>query len=864
MLLLLLTTALASFAQNVTVSIADFEIAPGEQKTVDILVTNDIAYGTDFGGDIYLPEGLQVVANEDGDYLTRNMTRCTTSHGLTTATKAENPALAEGQIRFSLVSQSAKTLKGNEGAVLSFTVEATDALAEDSKIELKDAFITNTSASHVKADCEANVHNANYITPALTLTAQDFVLTPSKEVTVSFAFATNIEVSAFQADITLPEGLEFVTNEEGDYATFNMSRLTSSHTPGFYLNGNKLNIQLSSSKSSNLKGEDGELFAVTLRATTDLKAESVIAISRVIASTSAGKRQDIPAIEVKVSNPDVAAKAAADKAVEELAAQLNQLTAGMAAYAEEVQAAFKTQLDEAAAAFSAIESALATDAANGDVAANADARHAEMTALQESIAKIAADAADAQKKYEEDAAAAANDAQYKLDLAAIADVQDKLDAAKNTVDEYAESVQASFADTIAALENSVADLTVTAEASYKKGTSVADAAALKESAAAVVAKIGKLLVDAAAAQNKFEEEAEKAAANEAQYKLDLAAIADVQDKLDAAKNTVDEYAESVQASFVETIDALEASVDNLTATAKASYQNGTSVADAAALQESAAAVVAKIEKLLADAADAQKAYEEAHSKKIGDIDENGTVDINDLTLIRDLILEKISTDEISESQKKAADVNGDGNISVVDLVTITNVIVYGNPNGPVASSAMNANAIADVRDYLDLQMAADRMGITLNSTKPYAAIQMDVMLPEGVSLNNVAFAGASEQVMVASNVLNNGACRIVMYTTDNSAMLPAASQLLTLSLAGEGSGVISIGNIIAATAKGESYALSAVSANHTIITGIDGVEANGVSKFDVFSINGMQNKSLKKGVNIVRDHAGHVKKMLVK
>ena len=161
-------------------------------------------------------------------------------------------------------------------------------------------------------------------------------------------------------------------------------------------------------------------------------------------------------------------------------------------------------------------------------------------------------------------------------------------------------------------------------------------------------------------------------------------------------------------------------------------------------------------------------------------------------------------------------------------------------------------------------MAADRMGITLNSTKPYVAIQMDVMLPEGVSLNNVAFDGASEQVIVASNVLANGACRIVMYTTDNSAILSGASQLLTLSLAGEGCGVISIGNIIAATAKGESYALSAVSANHTIITGINGVEANGENLFGVFSINGMQNKSLKKGVNIVRDHAGHVKKMLVK
>ena len=240
------------------------------------------------------------------------MTRWTSSHALTAATKAENSSLIEGQIRFSLVSQSGKTLKGNEGAVVSFTVEATDELAEDSKITLKDAFITNTSASNVVADCEANVHNSNYVRPVLTLSAQDFELTPTKQQNLSFAFATNREVSALQADITLPAGLEFVENEDGEYATFNMSRLTSSHTPSTTLNGNKLNIILSSTKSSNLKGEDGELFCITLKATGDLAAESVITIDRVIASTSAGKRQDIPAIEVKVSNPDVAAKAATE------------------------------------------------------------------------------------------------------------------------------------------------------------------------------------------------------------------------------------------------------------------------------------------------------------------------------------------------------------------------------------------------------------------------------------------------------------------------------------------------------------------------------------------------------------------------
>ena len=94
-LLLLLTTVLASFAQNVKVSMEDFEIAPGEQKVVSINVTNDVPFGRQMGGDIFLPEGLKVVPNEDGDYLTRNMTRCTTSHALSATTKAENPAFVD-------------------------------------------------------------------------------------------------------------------------------------------------------------------------------------------------------------------------------------------------------------------------------------------------------------------------------------------------------------------------------------------------------------------------------------------------------------------------------------------------------------------------------------------------------------------------------------------------------------------------------------------------------------------------------------------------------------------------------------------------------------------------------------------------
>ena len=808
MLLLLLTTVLTSFAQTVKVSMEDFDIAPGEQRVVDINVTNDVPYGTDLGGDIYLPAGLKIVPNEDGDYLTRNMTRCTSSHALTAATKAENSSLIEGQIRFSLVSQSGKTLKGNEGAVVSFTVEATDELAEDSKITLKDAFITNTSASNVVADCEANVHNSNYVRPVLTLSAQDFELTPTKQLNLSFAFATNREVSALQADITLPAGLEFVENEDGEYATFNMSRLTSSHTPSTTLNGNKLNIILSSTKSSNLKGEDGELFFVTLKATGDLAAESAITVDRIIASTSAGTRMNIEAIQVNVSNLDVAAKAVIDEAVAGLKTSLEQVKADLATYADGVQAMFNDKVEEAGNSIENIETAISTDVANGDVAANAETRNAEIAALAEVIAQIADDAKTAQEN------SLSNDGQYQNDLTAIADVQASLNEATTTVAGYDESVKAAFAETLSALQESVTDLTTTAEASHNNGTSVADAAALQESIAAVVANIEKLLADAAAAQQEYEEEVAKAAANEAQhtadlaaitevqtkldevlaiidgysqsvqdamagaeaatqtsiddltaaaeasyaagtsvadketfdaaiaalntqianlaaaaeaaqngydanelqYKNDLAAIAEVQTKLETARTTVAGYAESVQGAFAETVTTLEASVAALTTTAETSYNNGTSVADAAALQESIAAVVADIEKLLADADAAQQAFEANEAQHTADLAAIAEVQtkLDEVLAIIDGYSQSVqdamagaeaATQTSIDQLKVAAEASYAAGTSVADKETFDPAVAALNTQ--IANLAAAAEAAQNGVDANDAQYKAD-------------------------------------------------------------------------------------------------------------------------------------------------------------
>ena len=623
-LLLLLTTVLASFAQNVKVSMEDFEIAPGEQKVVSINVTNDVPFGRQMGGDIFLPEGLKVVPNEDGDYLTRNMTRCTTSHALSAATKAENPAFVEGQIRFSLQSASGKMLKGNEGAVVTFTVEATATLAPDSKISFRDAWITNSYEEKVVADCEANVHNSNYEAPVLELTAKDFSLTPSKQVNLSFVLTNNMPISAFQANITLPEGLEFVENEDGDYATFSQARLTSSHVPSTTLNGKTLNVMLYSSKSANVKGEDGELFYVTLKATGDLAESSTITIDKIVGSTSAGDRKDFDAFTVTVSNPDIAAKTDADAKIADVKNSFESSKTAIAACAESVQTAVAGDIQVIAEKIANVEASLSSDVANGDVAANAEARNQAIAEVMTLIAALNQKADDAQKAYEEEQARlAANEAAYTKLTGDIAKVQATLDAAKTEIETNDADVADQFTETIAGIQSAIQALTDDLQAKYEATELTAESTV---DTTAVSDNIASLLADAAEAQKAYEEEQARLAANEAAYTKLTGDIAKVQATLDAAKTEIETNDADVADQFTETIAGIQSAIQALTDDLQAKYDATELTAESTV---DTTAVSDNIAKLLEDAAAAQKIFEEdaaryaaneaAYAKLTGDI-----------------------------------------------------------------------------------------------------------------------------------------------------------------------------------------------------------------------------------------------------
>ena len=247
----------------------------------------------------------------------------------------------------------------------------------------------------------------------------------------------------------------------------------------------------------------------------------------------------------------------------------------------------------------------------------------------------------------------------------------------------------------------------------------------------------------------------------------------------------------------------------------------------------------------------------------GDITGTGSVDVNDTFMILDLILQKLSVGDLKyENAQKAADMDGDDAFTVADLVQINNLYVYGEKTGQQGSNRVVPATDAEVGS-IDMQLDTDRMSVLLDSTTGYSAIQMDVELPQGVSINEVNFAGDSQKVMVATNTLENGVQRIVLYSSDGSSILNGESSLINLGLAGEGMGIVGIDNIIASTAAGQRHNLMGVTGAYTIVTGIEATEtAEGTTS--VFDINGMVRKTVQKGVNIVKDAAGKVKKMLMK
>ena len=262
--------------------------------------------------------------------------------------------------------------------------------------------------------------------------------------------------------------------------------------------------------------------------------------------------------------------------------------------------------------------------------------------VKASIAQLLVDAKAAQ------AVVTVNEAAYNRLTDEIASLQVELDAAKETINTECKDVASQFTEVINSIQTRITAISDSVKTAYEAGELTAESVIDSQS---VKDLIEKLLSDAKAAQAVVD-------ANEAAYIRLKEEIEVLQAELDAAEETVNTECKDVAAQFVDDIKAIQDEIDEISEAVENDYEaiklTEESTIDSQAVKDS-------IAKLLADAEQAQKEFEEAtgiYGITIDDI-QNGDVEIYDITgkklnsLVRGkLNIVKYSNGKISKIQVK--------------------------------------------------------------------------------------------------------------------------------------------------------------------------------------------------------------------
>ena len=263
----------------------------------------------------------------------------------------------------------------------------------------------------------------------------------------------------------------------------------------------------------------------------------------------------------------------------------------------------------------------------------------------------------------------------------------------------------------------------------------------------------------------------------------------------------------------------------------------------------------------------------------GDVGGDGRWTTNDYARLRKVILseeyptaprddkgeldvEKIEFDDANPDTEELyefyrMDINQDGTINVGDAQGALNYTFYGSMLGPVAEARTAENSA----ETMSATMNGNVIAVALNNSRQYSAMQLDVVLAEGMTVTGAKVAGRTADFSVATGELKNGATRILL-TADEAGKAFEGSEGAVLFIEVAGQGQVEFQNIILAdlTTATAEFALNGVSGG---TTGINSANAkNGVE--EVYSLGGRVMNALKKGVNIIRRADGSTQKVLKK
>lgn len=221
-------------------------------------------------------------------------------------------------------------------------------------------------------------------------------------------------------------------------------------------------------------------------------------------------------------------------------------------------------------------------------------------------------------------------------------------------------------------------------------------------------------------------------------------------------------------------------------------------------------------------ADQWKEFYILHDYLLGDVNEDGSIDVNDVTTLINYILGK----NPPVFNPIAANVNGDEGINVNDVTAIINLILSGETPHIQGTKAVIVRPVTT--DHLSIEPFSVKPGecvtvqAKLADTQRYMAMQFEMALPEGLTLVEGAMRAGerarSHAIVSRMNERDNTAT-VIIYSPDNRLIDNAGETLFTFELQAD--------NRLAGNAAIETRNTLLVNADNNVYQGSDAVTAVG-------------------------------------
>ena len=265
--LMLLALPLASRAKD-TFYIAPVNVVPGESKTITLNLDNSQVF-RGFQTDIELPEGLKIASKSNG-----NFEISLTDRGSSSFSVSSN-LMSDGSVRILGYSTQGESIKGNQGALVRISVRASSDFS-GGYIKLKNSIFSDVNNRDVKLD---NSQLFVGTKEQNDVSVKGGEISPEVSKAFSLELSNESEMTAFQMDVVLPNGLSL------DLSKTRLTGRCGNHQLQTKQLGNgKVRIICMSTDNTSISGNIGSVIDLWIKAKKGIAGNQIVKLDNIIFS----------------------------------------------------------------------------------------------------------------------------------------------------------------------------------------------------------------------------------------------------------------------------------------------------------------------------------------------------------------------------------------------------------------------------------------------------------------------------------------------------------------------------------------------------------------------------------------------------